>query len=362
MHAASSLKSYIELDNPSSKVEIIDTFNYINPILDKLIIGTYLRSLKIYPSSFGFLYRHTENTELIYSISNRLVNFISPKLLSLIYDFDPDVIVSTHPFSNEMLSSLKVSGKISYPIISILTDHWPHKFWIQPNIDGYVVSSKEMKLEMIKRKVPASLVYDFGIPVSPKFLIPYSKSETLGSLGLSPEKTTILIMGGSLGIGDILKVYEELLLIDFDFQIIIITGNNDKLKSALTEKSKFSSKKTFILGYTDEINKYMRCSDLLISKPGGLTVSEALICHIPLFLISPIPGQEEKNAEFLLNHKLAFQANDDTSCSKKISYILMNPELLNSMKERYSNFAKPHSGRNIIELMKDFLSSNKGIL
>lgn len=362
MHAASSLKSYIKLDDPKSKVEIIDTFNYINPILDKLIIGTYLRSLKISPASFGFLYRHTENTELLYSISSRLVNFISPRLLSLIYDFNPDVIISTHPFSNDMLSSLKVSGKISCPIISILTDYSPHKFWIHPHIDGYVVSSKEMKIEMIKRKVPASLVYDFGIPVSPKFLISYPKAETLKSIGLSPNKTTILIMGGSLGIGNILKVYDELLLINFDFQIIVITGNNEKLKSALTERSEFASKKTFIIGYTDEVNKYMRCSDLLISKPGGLTVSEALICHTPLFLISPIPGQEEKNAEFLLKHKLAFQVNDDMSCSKKISYILMNPELLSSMKDRYANFAKPHSGNNIIDLMKNCLESNKGVL
>ena len=106
----------------------------------------------------------------------------------------------------------------------------------------------------------------------------------------------------------------------------------------------------------------MRCSDLLISKPGGLTVSEALICHVPLFLISPIPGQEEKNAEFLIKHKLAFQVNDDMSCSKKISYILMNPELLSSMKDRYANFAKPFSGNNIIDLMKSCLTSNKGIL
>lgn len=362
MHAASSLKSYIKLDDPKAKVEIIDTFNYINPLLDKIIIGTYLKSLKISPASFGFLYKYTENADLIYSISNKLINFISPKLLSLIYNFHPNIIVSTHPFSNDMLSSLKANGKISCPLISILTDYAPHKFWIQPHIDSYIVSSEEMKLDMIRRKVPSSLVYAFGIPVSPKFLTSSSKAETLDSIGLSQGKKTILIMGGSLGIGDIAKIYKDILTIDLDFQIIIITGNNTKLKISLEEIAKDAPIKTCILGYTNDVNKYMRCSDLLITKPGGLTVSEALICNIPLFLISAIPGQEEKNSEFLLRHKLAFHINDDMSCSKKISYLLMNPELLNSMRDRYSDFAKPHSGTNIINLMKDYLSSNKSVL
>ncbi len=351
MNAAEALKAHTILRFPESQVEIIDTIKYINPFLDKVIIGSYLKSIKLSPSIFGMLYNYAESDDGIASVSNKFNELMSSKILPLINDFDPDIIVSTHPFSTEMLSVLKLKSKIHVPIMSILTDYAPHSFWIHPAIDAYIVSNSDMAQEMVERGVKRELVYDFGIPVHPDFLIKHDKKETLTSLNLKDNMTTLLIMGGSLGIGNILEVYKQLSDIDMNFQIIAITGNNKKLRYSLMDAVEDSKKETRIVGYTKEVNRYMQSSDLLITKPGGLTVSEALISHIPLAIFSAIPGQEEKNAEFLLRHNLAVNLGNGKSCENIIPDLLKDNNKLKIMKSNCEKYAKPNAGKDIVDLM-----------
>ncbi|KOR26278.1 MGDG synthase family glycosyltransferase [Clostridium sp. FAM 1755] len=359
-HAAEALKSYIKLNNNEAEITVIDTLKYINPLIDKVIIGSYLKTLKVTPSLFGKLYDHSEDDDgLATVISSNFNKIMTYKLSPLIDEFNPDVIICTHPFPAEMLSIMKNKGKLSIPSLTILTDYAPHSFWIQEYTDAYIVSNSDMIDEMVVRNVPKNKIFDFGIPVSPSFLNKYDKEKTLKELGLNINIPTFLIMGGSLGIGKISDLYSELIKIEQDIQIIIITGNNKKLYSQLNKLKETSNKGTSIIGFTNKVNKYMQCCDLLLTKPGGLTITEALISNIPMAIFSPIPGQEEKNAEFLLRHNLAVNIDSIENTNAIISDLLKSKSKLKTMSLNCSKFAKPNSGNDIYNLLKYLINIRK---
>lgn len=357
-HAAEAVKQHVLLKEPDSRIEIIDTLKYINPVLDKVIIGSYLKTIKMTPALFGKLYYFSENDEALATVSKKINEMMASKLLQLIQDFNPQVIISTHPFPTEMVSILKRKYKIEIPIICILTDYSPHSFWIHPMIDAYVVSNKDMKEEMIERGVNGDQIFDLGIPTDPDFLDKFDKSATFKELNFNLDKPTFMVMGGSLGIGKISIIYKELLDIKKDIQILVITGNNKKLYSELLSIENTSNKAVKILGYTEEVNKYMQACDLLITKPGGLTISEALICRIPMAIFSPIPGQEERNADFLFRHNLAINLGNGDNCKEILDQMLEDKNSFIKMKENCKNFGKPQVGDSIYKLIESMIIKN----
>jgi processive 1,2-diacylglycerol beta-glucosyltransferase len=355
MHASLALKNYILQFEPTSDIEILDTIKYINPLLNKLLIGGYLKTIKITPALFGKLYKFTEKDEGITSVTNKLNEIMCYKLLPTIQEFKPDIIICTHPFPTEMVSILKQQNKFDIPMICILTDYAPHNSWIHPNVDSYIVSNSDMKEEMVMRGVNINSVFDFGIPVSSEFFKKYDKKEILLEIGLDPNKKTILIMGGSLGIGKIARVYSQISKLTVNVQIIVITGNNKKLYSELMNLKENSNMSTSILGFTKNVNKYMQCCDLLITKPGGLTITEAFISNVPLAIFSAIPGQEKKNEEFLLKHKLAITLGDGTDCKKIIENLISSPKKLEEMRSNSKKFSKPSCCRDIFSLINELI-------
>lgn len=358
VQAAEAIKKYIMLNNPNSEVKIIDTLKYINPIIDKVVIGSYLKTIKTTPSLFGKLYDYAETDDGLATVSNKVNELLAYRIAPLINELKPEILICTHPFPAEMVSVLKLKRKIDIPVISILTDYAPHSFWIQPAIDAYIVSNSDMIDGMISRGVKRDIIYDLGIPVSPSFIEQHDRNATFNELNLAPDKPTLLIMGGSLGIGKISDIYNELLKMYMDIQILVITGSNKKLYSELTKLKDSSSKDTRIIGFTDNVNKYMQACDLLLTKPGGLTITEALICRTPIAIFSPIPGQEEKNAEFLLKHNLAIDLGDGKNCSNTIEKLLSSPDTLNTIKYNSAKFSKPCAGHDIYKLLEQLIKNN----
>ncbi|WML36577.1 glycosyltransferase [Clostridium sp. OS1-26] len=358
-HAAGAIKDYIKLNDSSSDVKIVDTLKYINPIIDKVVIGSYLKTIKITPSLYGKLYSHSEEDYgLATTISSKFIEIMAYKLLPLLDEYNPDVLICTHSFSTEMVSVMKSKYKVVIPAISVITDYYSHSSWLHSHIDAYVVSNCDMVEDIVNKGISRNAIHDLGIPVKPCFIEKYDKSDTLKELDLAEDKTTILIMGGSLGMGKITDLYEKLVTIKKDIQIIVITGNNKKLYQDLTRLKEFSPKETRIIGFTNKVNKYMQACDLLLTKPGGLTITEALICEIPLGLFSPIPGQEEKNAQFLLKHNLAVNLTDINNCNEIIEDLLDSHEKLELMKENCKKFSKPCSGNDIYKLMRLLIENN----
>ncbi|WP_251861581.1 glycosyltransferase [Clostridium sp. Marseille-Q2269] len=360
VHAAEALKSYIKSNNNKAEVTIIDTLKYINPLIDKVVIGSYLKTLKITPSLYGKLYYSSEDDEGLTTFINSNFNKIMTyKLSHLIEEFPPDVIICTHPFPAKMISIMKEKGKLYIPSLTILTDYAAHSLWVQEYTDAYVVSNSDMIDEMVDRNVASSKIFDFGIPVNPNFFKKYNREETLKELDLSVDLPTFLVMGGSLGIGKISDLYSELIRLKEQIQLIIITGNNKKLYKQLNKLKEGSNKETRIIGFSNEVNKYMQCCDLLLTKPGGLTITEALISNIPMAIFSPIPGHEEKNAEFLLRHNLAIRIDSIENTKNIISTLLKSKSKLQTMRLNCQQFAKPNSGDNIYNLLKFLMNMKK---
>ena len=365
LHAAEAVRRHIMLRNQNSEVFIVDTLKYINPIIDKVVIGSYLKSLKVTPSLYGKIYNHSEaDAGIATSISSIFNEAMTYKLLPLITKTNPDILICTHPFPVEMISILKAKNKLDIPCLSIITDYYSHHFWLHPDIDAYIVSTQDMITDMICKGIPEATIHNFGIPVVPEFLIKYNKAKTLRDLNFKENIPTILVMGGSLGMGKIKTIYKELLKVKNEIQIIVIAGNNRKLYSELESIKDFSSKDTRIIGFTNKVNMFMQCSDLLLTKPGGLTIAESMICGIPLVLFSPIPGQEEKNAEFLLKHNLAVNITNIDNCSTIIENLLNDAERLTNMKANCKEYSKPEAGEDIYNLINSLIKKdiNKNLL
>ncbi len=250
-----------------------------------------------------------------------------------------------------------------------------------------MVANKDMVLPMKEMGVSPGKIYPFGIPVDDAFFSKLDTEKILSELEFNENVPTILIMAGSYRFANIEKIYFELREIENEFQVIIITGKNqklyDKMQKIVTNKnfskkqlilSKLSDltlklgkpkmlkyiirkkkqypKNTKIIYFTNEVNKYMLISDLIITKPGGLTVSEALASGLPMALYDAIPGQEEENEEFLVSNNMAIKLNSGDNIKGKIECLFNNPKILNSLKYNCENFDNSHSLDKIFNLIR----------
>ena len=353
--AAEALQEYVEQRYPNSKSLVVDTFKYINPIVHKIIVDGYLGIIRSIPSAYGVLYRMSERMDNINKLSNALSKVFSYKLLKLIKDFNPSIIVCTHPFPLQIVSCLKKEKKINIPSIAILTDYVNHPFWFLDNIESYIVAHEQIKQDMVNTGIPENRIYTFGIPVSKTFLKKSPKEKLLEKYGLE-NKFTALIMGGSLGFGDIEKVFLGFLESKKDIQLIVVTGKNKKLRYKLQSHISKYNKKVLLAGYTDEVNNLMDIADLIVTKPGGMTISEALVKELPIFIMSPIPGQEERNSFFLTSNGAAEKIYTEKDVQELINTVLNNPNKLINMKEKSKKLSNPNSGYEIVNLMEALIS------
>lgn len=383
MSAANCVKEYLN-DNGDFAM-VIDTLEYISPLLNKTIVEIYEYLAKKHPNIWKLMY-NTANRKSLNKVVEVVNNIISKKLIPLLDEEKPDLIISTHPFSTEMISHLKKNENLSIPLICIMTDYAPHRTWLSPNVDAYVVANKEMIAPMEEMGVEKNKIHPFGIPVDNDFFNFVDKKDELKNLGLREDLPTILIMAGNFGLANIGKIFVKLQKVDLDFQIIIITGKNkglfddlkqlthgkrlrkrDKILSkmhlknlsekhlkimAVKKSDKFKiTKPTKLIYYTNEVDKYMHVSDLIITKPGGLTISEALACNLPMALFGTIPGQEEENANFLVGKNMAVKLENTSGEENIIRNLLLNPEKLNFMKCNCKNFDKSDCLKNIFNLI-----------
>ncbi len=347
--AAQNLKRYIETNYKDMHCLVMDALKEINPLIDKVVVGSYLGTLKASPKLYGKLYSFADTTNSVNDFSRQVNKLLSIKLHKLLKKFNPDVIVCTHPFPIEMWNILKNKRNIDIPTLAILTDYAPHSFWLYPNVDKYIIPHENLKYEMVEKGISEDRIASFGLPTDKIFCNPHSKSECLKILGLK-DKPTILIMGGSLGFGNIETIFETLLPSLSDFQTIIVCGKNKKLYSKL---EKYNKGDVHILEFTNQIAYYMSVADILVTKPGGMTITEALNIGVPMALISPIPGHEEKNARFLLNQGAAISLSAEDSFIATLKQLIYNPTRLSNMKEMAKSLAKPNAQEDISELIRE---------
>lgn len=297
LSAAKNIKEYIEKNYPDYEVYLFDCMKYINRVIDKVCGSTYSQITKNIPWFWGKIYYHTQEPifERISSLSNKVLSYKLGRLLKKIH---PDVIISTHFFVSHMCSILKKKGKITSTLATVITDYGedPYNEWFSNHkfVDYIFVAHNEIKNKLIEKGVPENKVFDTGIPISDRFLMTYNRNEIIQELCFDINKKIVLFFGGGeLGLGKskTLNVF-ECLIRDFpDIQTIVISGKNESLKNnfekIVDDYNKNKSVKIF--EFTNRVAEFMSISDLVITKPGGLTSTEALVSNLPLLAINPIP-------------------------------------------------------------------------
>ena len=359
IRASRAIEAYLSEHMPGSQTRVVDALKCVNTIFDKTICDGYHFLATKQPKVFGKLYETTNRETPLSRFVPLVNNIVARKLLPTVQEFNPDIILTTHPFVNEMGSQLKEKEKIHQPLICILTDYSPHRTWVAKQVDAYVVASEDMVPQLVEMGAPREKIHPFGIPVFSQFFSQANKDELLREFGLDTGVHTVLFMAGSFGVNNILQIYRDVTALPDDFQLIVITGRNQKLFDALEKEVKNSPKKTKLIFFTNEVEKYMKVSDLIVTKPGGLTVSEALACNLPLAVFDAIPGQEEENADFLLSHDMAVHMKKGDDCAKAIQLLLRDEERLDRMRRSCERFDKSQSIPHLMALMENLTQGEK---
>lgn len=356
LSAAKSIKSYIDEHFNDVQTEMVDCVKYVNKALDKVTTAAYREMAKKAPWAWEKVYYKSQNG-FLGKVSTNSNKIMAVKMAKLFREFEPDVVISTHPFGSQMTSYLKQKGKTNCKLATIMTDFKSHDQWLIGNnfVDFYFVSNHKMKESLITNNIPENKIFVTGIPISSSFLKKYNKNEICSLFDIETNKKTILFFGGGeYGLGKDKTVSILNSLADFsNIQVIAIAGKNQKMKQEfeMIVKQKNKKKTIRVLPFTDKVPELMSISDLVITKPGGLTVSESLASHLPLIVINPIPGQEEENAEFLENSgcSIWLKKNDDP---QKVLYdILNNDNKLQEMKNNSIKLAKQNSTQDICNII-----------
>ncbi len=351
IRAANAVEEYIR-ENTGWNVRTVDCLKAVGRLLDKTVCDSYLFMAKKAPMLFGRLYKRTNKQNMISHLVPKLSGLFSNMLYPAIEGYNPDVIITTHPFATEMVADLKGDGLVKAPLICIITDYGAHRAYIAREVDSYVVASDDMVPELREFGVPLEKICPFGIPVHGVFFDPQDQKMLLRQLSLDPELPTLLFMAGSFGVSNIIKLYRDLAATQVKMQIIVITGRNQKLFDAFEKEIEAAPAiPTRLIYFTDEVEKYMHAADLLVTKPGGLTVSEALACNLPMAVFDAIPGQEEDNARFLKTHDMCVRIEKGSDFAQEISQLLQEKKRLQAMRENCAGFDKSQSMPNMLSLI-----------
>ena len=359
LNAAKSIENCIKNNYKNIDVEMIDCMKYVNKTIEKITTAAYREMAKKMPWAWGRIYSDAQKGPLAH-ITSRSNKIMAIKLLQLLRQKNPDLIISTHPFGSQMCSYLKRKNKITAKIATILTDFAPHDQWLVGHefTDYFFVAHDKMKDYLISKNVNKNNIYVTGIPISNRFQKKYNKNEILQEFNLSKEKFTVLFFGGGeFGLG---KTRTSQIFEDFvretkisNIQIIAISGKNSKMKASFEEivTNNKAKENVVILEFTNKVPELMNISNIVVTKPGGLTTSESLASHLPMVVINPIPGQEEENAEFLESKGIAVWIKKNDNSEKIIESLLSNKEQLQKMKENTKILAKPNSTDDICNIL-----------
>jgi len=326
---------------------VIDSLDYTNLIFRKIYSVGYHILISKLPWIWAVLYYMLDNPiiyRLTYSLRKLIVYLNSKPLVNYINKEKPDIIISTQFFANEIINLVKKQGLINPRLFCVVTDFGLHSFWLSSAVDLYLVGSETTKKDLVSRGIKEEKIKILGIPVDSKFLDSLNKNELCVKFGIRPDKFTALIMTGAIGIGPIEKIVERLRK---DIQLLVVCGKNKGLYGRLKQKETDMLK---IFGLVDNVHELMSVSDIIITKPGGLSISESLIKNLPMIFISAIPGQESRNAKFIIDEGLGVTSSNVDSLIDIVYRWKNSPDILEEIKDKIKKISSPNAAREILKI------------
>lgn len=354
--ASRALEHTLRRLDPSASVTNVDAFAYTSRFVRWAISRSYYSLIRHQPDVWEYLYDNPSVHRQVQQLRVLLHRYHAVKLRRLLETVRPDAIACTQAYPCGVVADFKKHHGLSAPIVGILTDYAPHLYWFHETVDVYVVPSEQVKQRFLARGIEPSRVQVLGIPIDLKFLDTSPREAVARRFGLQLEQPILLLMGGSSGFGSLKDILLNLDILPHDCQLVVVTGSNRSLLAwMLTHRFRH---RVVPLGVSDHIAELMDIATLLISKPGGLTTSEALAKRLPLVIINPIPGQEAYNARYLLSQGAAVQASGPETVRQTVRDLLDNPDRLETLRQRCGQLARPAAALDIAKLLCDLADGN----
>ena len=353
--AANAVAEAIKRKYPVNKINVIDFMSTETAYFNSLVKDIYLKMLDHTPSVYEFFYKFTSDSTKGSTIQSVFAHAMKKDMRELIKKYEADMVICTHPFPCAAASYLKQTGEINIPLITVMTDFCVHQFWLYKNIDIYFTANDLLKKEMVNQGLLEERIFVTGIPVGYNFRVDYNRDDLLAKFKLEKDKPVALIMGGGLGLGGVKNALCQLERLKKDIQILVITGANVALWSEMNEYAQHSKHKIFVWGYSHNIQEFMSVATFLISKPGALTISEALTRELPMILHDPIPGPEVDNAKFASDNGAAIWVKHQDTLDAVVREVLSDATILPKLRNNAKVLKKPYASDNIADVIANML-------
>jgi len=364
MRAAEALRLTAEASLPDVETKHLDAMDYVPSAFRKLYTDFYITLISSYPTLWGMLYQRSSEADPdgpMQKLRRAIERLGTGDLRKAINAFAPDAIVCTHFLPAEMLMHEIRRERFTVPVWVQVTDFDLHGMWVIPGMTGFFAASDEIAFRMKANRIEAGRVHTTGIPVMPEFTQPQDRQACAERFGLDPTKQTIMLMGGGAGVGKLDEVAAALMQLEYDFQLIVLAGRNEAALAKLKAYAAEYPGRLFPFGFTNEVALLMACSDLVITKPGGLTTSECLAMGVPMVVYAPVPGQEERNADYVLEQGAALKAIDLISLEYRVRQLLAEPQRLARMRECARRLGQPQAARHVLEIVQAQLESQQSV-
>lgn len=360
--AALAVEEAVREQAPRARVEVLDVLEFSNRFFRRLYAQGYLSLIRRAPTAMGILYdimdRPDQGVRDALRRSFQSINL--GKAQSYLSKLAPDLVINTHFLPAEMVAHLRRSGRLDCRQATVTTDFETHRMWVHRPTERYYTATEEGKEYLCSWGVDRAAVRVTGIPVRNSFVSPLSRDVARRSEGLSLDVPVLLLLCGGFGVGPTEALLEGLLSIDRKVQIVVNSGNNDELRVRLEAATRRSAKAVRVIGYTDHVASWMAAADLIISKPGGLTASEALAVGVPIVIVSPIPGQEGRNSDYLLEHGAAIKVNHPRLLGYRVSRLIDDGARIESLRAAVRRLARPSAARDIAADALSLISNGSG--
>lgn len=351
VRAAEALVATAKLHHPGVEAVHIDVMELVPKLFRKIYAEKYVDVVNRHPALWGYLY-HTADKQRDDSIITRVRRVIEKLntrgLVKRLEDMQPDAVICTHFLPAQILSRMIAKKKWSTPVWTVVTDFDVHALWVHQRLTGYCAAAEEIAWRMRERGLADTRIEVTGIPIMPVFAEQRSREVCAKEAGIDPKRTTLLVMSGGLGVGAIDQLCERILTIPGDHQMLALAGKNAALLDKLKAIAAKYPGRFFPQGFTRTIERLMTCADLAVTKPGGLTTSECLAVGLPMLVVSPIPGQEERNTDYLLEAGAALKAHDLAGVDYRVRQLLAEPKRLAAMRERARGIATPQAAQTVL--------------
>lgn len=349
--AARALEEALHAEAPELEVEVLDVLDWSNPFFRRLYAQGYLSLVNHAPTAMGVLYEALDrpNQRWRDAIRTAFQNVNVGRTLRHLVQRRPRIVINTHFLPAEVVAQARRRGKLDCPQVTVTTDFETHRLWAQSPTERYFTATEEGKAYLCTWGVPASCVRVSGIPVRSAFEDPPRRDAVRAREGLALDRPLVLLLCGGLGMRPPEQLLLELQALPDDLQIVVVAGRNEKLRARLEAKASHDARRrTRVVGFTDRMHEWMAAADLVISKPGGLTVAESLVIGVPMVIVNPIPGQEARNSDYLLEHGASIKVNNPRLLGYRVGALLRDAERMGQLRAAVARLARPGAARAIV--------------